>query len=182
MIFKETQLKGAFVIEVEKHSDNRGFFARAWCKREFEEHDLPSELVQANVSWNKSKGTLRGMHRQLPPHEESKVIRCTRGAIYDVILDMRLSSPTFGKWMAFELTEENHRSLFVPGGFAVGFLTLEDNSEVSYLMSEFYTPGAEQGVRYDDPTFGIDWPLPIAVISEKDKNWPYYRQSSPSPL
>lgn len=175
MIFTETELKGAYLIDVEKKADNRGFFARVWCQREFQAHNLPQQFVQCNVSWNRRKGTLRGMHRQLPPHEESKLIRCTRGAIYDVILDLRSDSPTFGRWVGVELTEDNHRSLFVPGGFAVGFQTLAKDSEVLYLMSEFYTPGAEQGIRYNDPAFGLEWPTEVTVISEKDKSWPDFR-------
>jgi dTDP-4-dehydrorhamnose 3,5-epimerase len=177
MLFTETKLKGAYLIELEKKADERGFFARAWCQKEFQARNLPSEFVQSNVSWNKRKSTLRGMHRQIAPHEENKLIRCTRGAIYEVILDLRRDSPTFGNWLGFELTEENHRSLFVPGSFAVGFQTLEDSSEVLYLMSEFYAPGAEEGVRYNDPAFEIQWPAEVTVIAEKDKNWPDY--SSP---
>lgn len=174
MVFTETKLKGAYLIELETKTDERGFFARAWCQKEFQAHDLVSHFVQCNVSWNKIKGTLRGMHRQVAPHEESKLIRCTRGAIYDVMLDLRRDSPTFGKWQGFELTEENHKSLFVPGGFAVGLQTLKNHSEVVYLVSEFYTPGAEEGVRYNDPAFGIEWPLQVNIISEKDRSWPDY--------
>jgi dTDP-4-dehydrorhamnose 3,5-epimerase len=174
MHFTETKLKGAYLIELDKKADERGFFARAWCQKEFQARNLPPRFVQCNVSWNKRKGTLRGMHRQKAPHEESKLIRCTRGAIYDVILDLRRDSQTFGNWLGFELTQDNHRSLFVPGGFAVGFQTLEDASEVLYLMSEFYAPGAEEGVRYNDPAFRIEWPTELTVISEKDKGWPDY--------
>lgn len=174
MVFTETKLKGAYLIELETKTDERGFVARAWCQKEFQAHDLVSHFVQCNVSWNKIKGTLRGMHRQVAPHEESKLIRCTRGAIYDVMLDLRRDSPTFGKWQGFELTEENHKSLFVPGGFAVGLQTLKNHSEVVYLVSEFYTPGAEEGVRYNDPAFGIEWPLQVNIISEKDRSWPDY--------
>lgn len=174
MLFTQTGLNGAYLIDLEKKADERGFFARSYCQKEFEAHNLPSQFVQANVSWNRRKGTLRGMHRQVPPHEECKLIRCTRGAIYDVIIDMRRGSPTFGTWLGFELSEENHRSLFVPAGFAVGFQTLRDNSEVLYCMSEFYAPGAEDGIRYDDPVFRIKWPEPVTVISDKDRNWPDY--------
>jgi dTDP-4-dehydrorhamnose 3,5-epimerase len=176
MLFTETKLKGAYLIDIEKKVDDRGFFARAWCQKEFQERGLPPQFVQSNISWNKRKGTLRGMHRQVAPYEECKLIRCTRGAIYDVILDLRRDSPTFGKWLGFELTGENRRSLFVPVGFAVGFQTLEDESEVLYLMSEFYRPGAEQGVRYNDPAFGFEWPIEVTVIAEKDKSWPDYVQ------
>jgi dTDP-4-dehydrorhamnose 3,5-epimerase len=178
MIFTATKLKGAYVVELEKKSDNRGFFARAWCQKEFESHGLVSQFVQSNVSWNEKKGTLRGMHRQAPPYGEAKLIRCTRGAIYDVILDVRRDSETFGQWVGVELTEENHRSLFVPAGFAVGFQTLEDNSEILYFMSEFYAPGAEEGIRYNDPAFAIAWPGAVTVISEKDKTWPDYSAKS----
>lgn len=174
MIFSETKLRGAYVIELDRKSDNRGFFARAWCKKEFRAQNLTTEFVQSNVSWNKSKGTLRGMHRQVAPHEECKLVRCTRGAIYDVILDLRRDSETFGKWLGFELTEENHRSLLVPGGFAHGYQTLEDNSEVEYLVSQFYAPGSEKGVRYNDSAFGIKWPMTVTFISEKDRGWPDY--------
>jgi dTDP-4-dehydrorhamnose 3,5-epimerase len=175
MLFTHTRLQGAYIIELEKKSDNRGFFARAWCQKEFQAQNLVSEFVQSNVSWNQSKGTLRGMHRQVAPFEESKLIRCTRGAIYDVILDVRRDSATFGKWLGYELTEKNHRSLFVPGGFAVGYQTLEDDTEVAYLVSEFYAPGSEEGIRYNDPAFSIEWPLAVTVISEKDKSWPDYQ-------
>lgn len=174
MLFTQTKLKGAYLIELEKKADERGFFARAWCREEFQALNLPPQFVQCNVSWNGRKGTLRGMHRQVAPHEESKLMRCTRGAIYDVMLDLRRDSPTFGKWQGFELTEDNHRSLFVPDGFAHGYQTLEDNSEVVYLVSEFYVPGCEKGVRYNDPAFGIQWPAAVTVISEKDNSWPDY--------
>jgi dTDP-4-dehydrorhamnose 3,5-epimerase len=174
MVFTETKLKGAYLIELERKTDERGFFARAWCQKEFQAHNLVSHFMQCNVSSNKIKSTLRGMHRQAAPHEESKLIRCTRGAIYDVMLDLRRDSPTFGKWQGFELTEENHKSLFVPGGFAVGYQTLKNDSEVVYFASEFYTPGAEEGVRYNDPAFGIEWPVQVNVISEKDRSWPDY--------
>ncbi len=176
MLFTETKLKGAYVIELEKKADGRGFFARAFCQKEFQEHNLPSQFVQCNLSWNKRKGTLRGMHRQVAPHEEAKLIRCTRGSIYDVMLDLRPDSPTFGQWLGFELTSRNHTSLLVPGGFAVGYQTLQDDSEVVYLVSQFYTPGAEEGIRYNDPAFGIKWPGKVTVISEKDKSWPAYHK------
>lgn len=174
MIFQETELKGAFVIEVEKRSDDRGFFARSYCRKEFEDHRLSPEFVQGNLSWNAKKGTLRGLHRQVAPYEEGKLIRCTQGSIYDVMLDMRRDSPTFLKWLGFELSAENHRTLWVPKGFAVGYQSLQDNTEVSYLVSQSYTPGAEEGLRYDDPAFGIRWPLSVTIISEKDKSWPKF--------
>ena len=172
MIFKETKLKGAYILEIEPIKDERGFFARSWCKREFEEKGLKAEIAQINVSHNPKKGTLRGLHYQVSPHEETKLIRCTKGALYDVIVDMRPESPTFKQWFGVELTAENHKMLYVPEGFAHGYLTLTDDVEASYQVSEFYTPGAEKGIRWDDPEFNIEWPVPIAVISEKDKNQP----------
>ncbi|MGB9714863.1 MAG: dTDP-4-dehydrorhamnose 3,5-epimerase [Thermodesulfovibrionales bacterium] len=175
MIFKETTLKGAFIIELEKRVDSRGFFARAWCRKEFEDNGLIKEMVQANVSFNKKKGTLRGMHYQITPYEEAKLVRCTRGAIYDVIIDLRPDSPTYKQWVSVELTSENYKMVYVPENFAHGFITLEDNTEVTYLVSEFYSPEFERGIRYNDPSFGIQWPIPISVISEKDKSWQDYQ-------
>ncbi|MDH4230745.1 MAG: dTDP-4-dehydrorhamnose 3,5-epimerase [Nitrospirota bacterium] len=174
MIFHETKLKGAYIIEVEKRVDERGFFGRSWCKREFEENGLNPNAAQANVSCNKRKGTLRGMHYQAAPYGETKLVRCTRGAIYDVIIDMRPDSPTCRQWIGVELTEGNYTMLYVPEDFAHGFQTLEDDTEVIYQVSQFYTPGSERGIRYDDPAFRIDWPLEVRVISEKDRNWPDY--------
>lgn len=176
MIFNETMLKGAFVIEPEKREDGRGFFARTYCKREFESALLNSDFVQANMSFNRLKGTLRGMHYQNSPFEESKLIRCTRGTIYDVIVDLRHDSPTFKKWIGVELTGNNYKMLYVPEKFAHGFLTLEDNVEVIYQVSQFYTPGSEGGIRYNDPVIGISWPVEIQVISDKDKSWPDYKK------
>ncbi len=174
MIFTETRLKDVYIIELEKREDQRGFFARAWCQREFEEHGLVAQVVQTNVSYNIYKGTLRGMHYQIAPHSETKLVRCTQGAIYDVVIDLRPGSPTFKQWFGVELTSQNYRMLYVPEGFAHGFQTLEDHAEVTYQVSQFYTPGAERGVRYNDPAFGIEWPLEIKSISDKDKNWPNY--------
>jgi dTDP-4-dehydrorhamnose 3,5-epimerase len=174
MIFTETRLPGAYVIEPQLLQDERGFFARSWCQREFESHGLTSRVVQANISYNKRKGTLRGMHYQLAPHAEAKLVRCTRGAILDVIADLRPDSETAGQWIAVELTADNRRMLYVPEGFAHGFQTLVDDTEVTYQVTEFYTPGAERGVRYDDPALGISWPLEVTVISEKDRSWPAY--------
>ena len=174
MIFTETELKGAFIIELKKLEDNRGFFARSWCQNEFEAHGLNTRIVQANVSYNKKKGTLRGMHYQKAPHEETKLVRCVRGAIYDVIIDLRPTSPTRGPWIGVELTEGNYKMLYVPENFAHGFETLEDESEVIYQVSQFYTPGAENGIRWDDLAFNIAWPLEVQVISEKDKSWSNY--------
>ena len=174
MIFTETELKGAFIIELKKLEDNRGFFARSWCQNEFEAHGLNTRIVQANVSYNKKKGTLRGMHYQKAPHEETKLVRCTRGAIYDVIIDLRPTSPTRGQWIGVELTEGNYKMLYVPENFAHGFETLEDESEVIYQVSQFYTPGAENGIRWDDLAFNIAWPIEVQVTSEKDKSWSNY--------
>jgi dTDP-4-dehydrorhamnose 3,5-epimerase len=176
MIFTETKLRGTYVVELEKKSDNRGFFARAWCQKEFQARGLPTQLAQCNVSWNERKGTLRGMHRQIAPHEECKLIRCTRGSIYAVMLDLRSDSLTFRQWLATELTEWNHKSLWVPGGFAVGYQTLEDNTEILYLISEFYAPQSENGIRYNDAAFAIEWPLKVTAISDKDRSWPDFRE------
>jgi dTDP-4-dehydrorhamnose 3,5-epimerase len=175
MIFQQTELPGAYIIELEKRADERGFFARAWCLREFTAHGLTAQLVQANISYNKQRGTLRGMHYQAKPFAEVKLVRCTRGAIYDVIIDLRRDSPTYLRWIGVELTAAGHRMLYVPEGFAHGFQTLSDDAEVMYQVSQYYTPDAEGGVRYDDPAFGIDWPLEVAVISEKDRRWPDYQ-------
>lgn len=174
MIFAETKLPGAYLIDIEKRGDQRGFFARAWCQKEFEAHGLIRRVVQANISLSKRKGTLRGMHYQAAPYAEAKLVRCTRGAIYDAIIDLRPDSPTYMQWLGVELTAENYRMLYVPEGFAHGFQTLVDNTEVAYQVSQFYTPEAEGGVRYNDPAFGIEWPLEVQVISDKDKSWPDY--------
>jgi dTDP-4-dehydrorhamnose 3,5-epimerase len=172
MKFTETKLKGAFVVEIEKLSDDRGFFARSWCQKEFEAHGLSSEVVQANVSYNRKKGTIRGMHYQIAPYQECKLVRCTRGAIYDVIIDLRLNSPTYRQWTGVELTADNYTMFFVPEDFAHGFQTLTDETEITYQVSQFYTPGSEKGIRFDDPTFDILWPLEVTVISDKDRTWP----------
>lgn len=169
MIFTETELKGAFILDVKKLEDERGFFGRSYCQKEFDDHGMTSRVVQANVSYNKSKGTLRGMHYQMSPYEETKLVRCVRGAIYDVIIDLRKDSPTYTKWIGVELKEDSYRMLFVPEGFAHGFITLEDNTEVIYQVSQFYTPGAENGLRWNDPSFNIKWPIEPVIISEKDK-------------
>jgi dTDP-4-dehydrorhamnose 3,5-epimerase len=175
MRFYTTKLKDACIIELDELRDERGFFARAWCSKEFEVQGLNPRIVQANLSYNKQKGTLRGMHYQVTPFAETKLIRCTRGALYDVIVDLRPGSETYRDWIGVELSADNHRMLYVPEGFAHGFQTLEDGTEAFYQVSEFYTPGAEQGLRYDDPVFGIEWPLPVSVISEKDAAWPDYK-------
>jgi dTDP-4-dehydrorhamnose 3,5-epimerase len=176
MIFSETALPGAYVIDLERIEDERGFFARAWCERELTEHGLETRIAQSNVSFNKHKGTLRGMHFQRPPHQETKLIRCIRGGLFDVIIDLRPDSTGYKRWMGVELTADNRRMLYVPRGFAHGFQTLEDDTEIFYMVSEFYTPEAEGGVRWDDPAFTVEWPLgPPTEISQKDQQWPDFR-------
>jgi dTDP-4-dehydrorhamnose 3,5-epimerase len=175
MIFTETKLKGAFEIEIKKLEDERGFFGRSWCANEMKEHGLNTNICQSNTSFSKKKGTLRGMHFQHDPYQETKLIRCTRGSIMDVIIDLRPSSPTFKQWIAVELTQDNYKMLYVPEDFAHGFITLEDNCEVTYLVTQFYTPGAEGGIRWNDPAFNIDWPIEPTVLSEKDANHPNYQ-------
>lgn len=176
MIFTPTKLQGAFILEVKKIEDERGFFGRSWCKRELEEHGLNANVVQANVSYNKVKGTLRGMHFQKAPHQETKLVRCTRGAIYDVIIDLRPNSPTYKQWIGVELTEDNYRMLFVPEDFAHGFITLQDNTEVTYQVTQYYTPGAEGGIRWNDPAFNIQWPIEPTVVSGKDQVHPDFAE------
>ena len=172
MVFKETKLKDAYIIELEPIEDNRGFFARTWCQREFRAHGLEVNLVQCSLSYNKEKGTLRGMHYQAPPYEEVRLVRCTRGAIYDVIIDLRPDSHTFKQWTGVELTAGNYHSLYVPKGFAHGFLTLEDHTEVFYQMSQFYSAESARGIRWNDPAFEILWPADIQVISDRDLGYP----------
>ncbi len=171
MRFIETKLAGAYLIELEPKADHRGFNARAWCRREMEDAGLNADLAQVNVIANHREGTLRGMHFQKPPFAETKLFRVTRGAIYDVIVDLRAESPTYGQWAAFELRAEDYRMLYVPERFGQGFLTLADDTELTYQVTEFYTPGHEGGFRYDDPALGIEWPAEPAVISEKDQAW-----------
>jgi dTDP-4-dehydrorhamnose 3,5-epimerase len=175
VIFQQTELQGAFVIELDKLQDQRGFFARTWCEKEFAEHGLTPVVHQVNASFNIKKGTLRGMHYQTSPYQESKTVRCTRGAICDVIIDLRKESPTFKHWIGVELTADNYKMLYVPEDFGHGYITLEDNTEVTYQVSEFYTPGAEKGIRWNDPTFDIHWPETVQVISDKDANWEDFR-------
>ncbi len=172
MIFQETPLKGAFVIQPERREDARGFFARTWCQREVEVHGLNPRLVQCSISFNLRKGTLRGLHYQAAPHEEAKLIHCTMGAIYDVVVDLRDDSPTFREHFAIVLSAENRQMLYVPEGLAHGFQTLEDNTEVSYQMSEFFAPESARGVRWDDPAFGIAWPPADRIIAERDRSYP----------
>ena len=180
MIFHETNLKGAFVVELNKNRDARGFFARAFCSREFEQHGLHSHFVQANMSHSRKKGTLRGMHYQDASAREPKFIRCIHGAIWDVIIDMRPDSPTYLEHFGVELSADNRRAIYVPDMFAHGNQALTDGAELLYLVGEFYTQGCERGVRYDDPAIGIEWPLPAAVIDEKDRNWPLLEVRKPS--
>jgi dTDP-4-dehydrorhamnose 3,5-epimerase len=171
MRFEATNLAGAWLIVPEPVSDERGFFARTFCVRELAEHGLETEFVQHSASVSLKRGTLRGMHFQREPHGEVKIVTCVKGAILDVIVDLRPASPTFRRWRGFELTDENRHRLYIPKGFAHGFQTLTDNVEVGYLISAFYEPSAASGVRHDDPAFGIEWPLPVTAISEKDKGW-----------
>ena len=167
----ETKLKGAFVIEAELREDNRGFFARVFCQREFQDHGLKPVITQANVAFNRKRGTLRGMHFQFPPAAETKIVRCTRGAILDIIVDLRPESATYLDHIAVELTGDNHRTLYVPERFAHGYQALEDGTETSYQVGEFYAPSLEGGLRYDDPRLGLVWPLPVTEISPKDAAW-----------
>ena len=175
MLFRETELPGAFVIELQKYEDERGFFARSWCQQEFEAHGLNLRTVQCNVSFNKLKGTVRGMHYQVVPCAEAKLVRCTRGAICDVIIDLRPESVTHTQHVSEVLSSDNYKALFIPEGFAHGFQTLEDNSEVFYQMSEFYSPEHQRGLRYNDRAFEISWPIDTAVISDRDRNYEDFR-------
>lgn len=179
MRFEETELRDARLIEPEPVRDHRGFFARTFCVREFADHGLTATFVQHSTSQSNTRGTLRGMHFQRAPHGEAKVVRCLQGAIWDVIIDLRPNSPTYRRWQGFELTPENRRQLYVPEGFAHGFQTLSDDTEVGYLISAFYVPDAASGVRHDDPAFDIDWPLEVTVISEKDRAWPEFLDPLP---
>jgi len=172
MIFTATRIAGAEIIDIAPHHDERGFFARTWCRNELGDRGLVTALAQESVSFNKRRGTLRGLHYQQAPHAETKIVRCTRGAIFDVIVDLRADSPTYLRWLGVELSAENRRALYIPEGLAHGFQTLADDSEIFYQISEFYAPQAAAGCRYDDPAFAIAWPLPVAVISERDRSWP----------
>ena len=176
MKFIETKLPGAFIIDLEKRGDERGFFARQFCVREFAEHNLPTDYVQVNNSLSAQKHTLRGLHYQLPPAAETKLVRCIRGALLDVILDIRPQSPTFGQYHAEELTAENRLMLLAPRGFAHGFMTLTDNTEAFYFVDEFYAGDQERGIRWNDPTFNIEWPAMPAVLSDKDANHPDFSE------
>lgn len=170
MKFTETYLKGAYEIEIDKHHDDRGFFGRAWCLDEMKNFNLNTNHVQTNFSYSIEKGTIRGLHFQRTPYRETKLLRCTKGSVFDVIIDLRPDSKTFGKWFGTELSEKNHKMIYVPENFAHGFVTLEDNSEVYYMVTEFYNKESEIGIRWDDPSFNINWPIGIKVVSEKDKN------------
>ena len=172
MIFSETNLKGAHIIDIEKREDERGFFARSWCRREFAAHGLNPNLAQCNISFNPKKGTLRGMHFQVKPNEEAKLVRCTRGSLCDVIADLRPDSPTYKEHLSVVLTSENRRMLYVPEGFAHGFITLEDDTEIFYQISECYRPESQKGFRWDDRAFAIAWPAEIKLISDRDRNYP----------
>ena len=169
MFFSETKLKGAFIIDLERREDSRGFFARAFCQNEFAAHGLKTVIAQANLAFNLRTGTVRGMHFQYPPAAESKLVRCTRGAILDIIVDLRPESPTYLQNISVELDEDNHRALYVPERFAHGYQALRDNTETSYQVGEFYTPATESGLLYNDPKLNLSWPLPVSVISDKDK-------------
>ena len=175
VIYTETKLKGSYLIDLERAEDQRGFFARSWCRKEFEEHGLNPNMHQMNIGFSIRSGTLRGMHYQVAPAQEVKVVRCTRGVIFDVIIDLRPDSPTHKNWFGVELTSDNHRMLYVPEGFAHGYQTLADNTEMYYQTSQFYAPDLARGYRHDDPAFRIEWPLPIGCISEADLSWPEYR-------
>lgn len=175
MKFTETHLKGAYVIDLEPRLDDRGFFARTWCKEEFGKVGLKTDLVQQNMSLTLKKSTLRGMHFQTAPHAETKVVRCTSGSIYDVIIDLRPESHTYKQWFGIELTDKNYQMLYIPEGFAHGFLTLSDNTEVSYLVTAAYNKDADSGVRFDDPAFDIKWPIKVEHVSEKDRNFSDYK-------
>jgi dTDP-4-dehydrorhamnose 3,5-epimerase len=172
MIFAATQLDGAWLIDIEPREDERGFFARTWCREELAAQGLDTEIAQESLSFNRHRGTVRGLHFQRSPHEETKIVRCARGAIFDVIVDLRPRSPTYLRWQGFDLTAENRRALYIPKGFAHGLQALTDYAEVAYQISAFHAPEAAGGCRYDDPAFGIAWPLPVAVISERDRSWP----------
>ncbi|WP_171123186.1 MULTISPECIES: dTDP-4-dehydrorhamnose 3,5-epimerase [unclassified Ruegeria] len=172
MIFTETPLQGAFVVDLQEISDDRGFFARAFCAEEFEQHGLKPAVAQVNLSYNEKKGTIRGLHYQNAPAAEAKFMRCISGAIYDVIVDLRPESPTYHQHFGIELSAQNRRALYVPEMFAHGYLALTDGAQAFYSASEFYTPGVEGGIRYDDPSLGIQWPIKVSIVSEKDASWP----------
>lgn len=174
MRLTQTALAGAYIIDAEPIADERGFFAVGWNNQDAEAAGLATGFVQTNFSYNSKKGTLRGLHSQQAPYEETKLVRCVRGAVFDVIVDVRPESPTYLQWVGVELTADNHRMLYIPPRFLHGFMTLVDETEVQYQVTQYYQPGAEYSARYDDPVFGIDWPNPVKVISDKDRNWPLF--------
>jgi dTDP-4-dehydrorhamnose 3,5-epimerase len=171
MLFTETRLKGAFTIQLEKRGDERGFFARTFCQNEFSNHDLNPQLSQANLAYSRFKGTLRGMHYQAGPHAEAKLVRCTKGAVFDVAVDLRPGSATYCQWFGVTLSSDNYKMFYIPEEFAHGYMTIEDHCELTYMVSAFYTPHAERGIRWDDPAFNIKWPFSPKIISDKDKRW-----------
>ncbi len=179
MIFTETALPGVYVIDLDPHQDERGFFARTFCQREFDAHGLTAVAAQSNLSFNHRRGTLRGLHFQYPPASEAKLIRCSRGAILDVVVDLRPESPSYLRHVAVELTADNRRSLYAPERCAHGYQVLEDKTETTYQVGEFYTPAAEGGLVYDDPQLAIAWPLPVTDISDRDRAWPRLDRSEP---
>ena len=176
MIFSETNLAGVYFIDIEKKEDQRGFFARTWDKKDFSKKGLESEFVQSSISINKNKGTFRGMHYQTKPFEESKIVRCTKGKIFDIIIDLRANSKTFKEWISVELSEDNYKMLYIPKGFAHGFQTLEDNTEVFYQISQYYMPEFSKGVKWNDPEFNIKLPLDVSVISQKDLSYDSFKE------
>jgi dTDP-4-dehydrorhamnose 3,5-epimerase len=175
MEFTATNLEGAFLVHFQKIEDHRGFFARGWCRDEFTKHGLNPNMLQLNVGFSHKKGTLRGLHVQEKPYEEAKLVRCTRGAIYDVIVDLRRDSPTLGHWIGTELTADSGVMVYAPEGFAHGYQTMTDGTEMNYMTTEVYVPAAAKGILYNDPVLAIEWPLPVSVISDQDQNWPNYR-------
>jgi dTDP-4-dehydrorhamnose 3,5-epimerase len=179
VIFSEASVDGALIVDVERHDDERGYFARTWCAQEFADNGLNPGLSQASVSFSRRRGTLRGLHYQAPPHAEDKLVRCPRGAIYDVVLDLRPGSPTYLRHFGLALDEETHRALYVPKGCAHGFQTLTEDTLVFYQMSEPHAPESARGVRWDDPAFGIEWPLPDPILKERDATYPDYRRQVP---
>jgi dTDP-4-dehydrorhamnose 3,5-epimerase len=179
MILAATRLAGAWLIDIELREDERGFFARTWCRQELSAQGLDTEIAQESLSFNRRRGTVRGLHFQRPPHEETKIARCMRGAIFDVIVDLRPRSATYLGWQGFELTADNRRAIYIPKGFAHGFQTLTDDAEVAYQISAFYAPEAAAGYRYDDAAFGVVWPLPVAVIGKRDLGWPAFKPEEP---
>jgi dTDP-4-dehydrorhamnose 3,5-epimerase len=181
VIFIETEIPGAYLIELELSEDDRGYNARTWCRTEFEQAGLTAHVEQVNVIHNRHRGTLRGMHYQVPPHAESKVFRVTHGSMHDVIIDLRPGSETYGHWLSVRLSADVPRMLYVPQNFAQGFQSLEDHTEFTYLTSASYAPEYERGLRYDDPAFDLDWPLPVEVISDKDRSWPDFEPAQPLP-